>query len=169
MKTILSTGLIVIFLVLCSDGIYVQFTKSNFDQIELMKQWVGSWRTEGTYLTSEIRPFGIGGLEGSQKTQFRDSIAAEYRFLWGYDKKYDKYLAASISKNSSGVTLFAFGFISEKTCVRIPFEFIDNPEKATSKAIYEFKSKDVIIGTFTEKNKPDRTYRILRENNKVKQ
>jgi hypothetical protein len=51
-----------------------------------------------------------------------------------------------------------FGFTSENTCERIPFEFISNPEQATSKAIYEFKSPDLIIKTDIVNGKPDRTY-----------
>jgi hypothetical protein len=51
-----------------------------------------------------------------------------------------------------------FWFTSENTCERIPFEFISNPEQATSKAIYEFKSPDLIIKTDIVNGKPVGTY-----------
>jgi hypothetical protein len=128
-----------------------------------MKQWIGSWRTEGTYLSSEIHSYGIDGFEGSQKTQVKDSILSEYKFIYGFDKKSDKYIVASISKYSPGVILMVYWFTSENICERIPFEYISNPEQATSRGKIEFKSKDLIVGTFMEKNKPDRTYTITRE------
>lgn len=43
-----------------------------------MKQWIGSWRTVGTYISSEIHSFGNDGLEGFQLAQFKDSIGLRY-------------------------------------------------------------------------------------------
>jgi hypothetical protein len=139
-----------------------QTANNKLNQVELMKQWIGSWKTEGTFLSSEIHAYGIDGFEGSQKTQVNDSIVSEYKFIYGYDKKNDKYVVASISKYSPGVTLMVFWFTSENICERVPFEYISNPEQATSRGIIEFKSKDLMVGTFMEKDKPDRTYRIIR-------
>jgi hypothetical protein len=116
MKTFLSAKLIVIFLLLCSNGVKTQTLQPQLNQVELMKQWVGSWRVKGTYITSGINSFGIDGLEGFQKTQFKDSIASEHKFIYGYDKKSDKYISASISKNKPGVSLMIFWFTSENTC-----------------------------------------------------
>ncbi len=153
----------------CSNALTAQTTqtpqtaKTRLNQVELMKKWIGYWRTEGTYITSEIRPYGIDGLEGYQKVQIKDSVAQEHKFIYGYNKNLDKYISASISKNNSGLFLVAFWFTSENVCKRIPFEDISDPEHAASTAIYEFKSKDQIIATFTEKNKPDRSFKIVRE------
>jgi hypothetical protein len=122
MKTFRSAKLIVLFLLFCSNGVKAQTMQTKLNQVELMKQWIGSWRTEGTYISSEIHSFGIDGLEGFQKTQFKDSIASEHKFIYGYDKKSDKYISASISKNNPGVSLMVFWFTSENTCERIPFE-----------------------------------------------
>jgi hypothetical protein len=163
MKTLCLNAIISVFLLVNSNGILAQATQTKLNQVELMKQWIGSWRTEGTYISSEIHSYGIDGLEGFQRTQFKDSIASEHKFIYGYDKKTDKYISASIGKNNSGVLLMIFWFTSDNNCERIPLEYISNPEQATSKAIYEFKSKDLIVATFKEKNKPDRTYTITRE------
>jgi hypothetical protein len=163
MKTICSTKVIILFLLLCSTEVKAQTMQTKLNQVELMKQWIGSWRTEGTYLTSEMHSYGIDGLEGSQKTQVNDSIVSEYKIIFGYDKKSDKYISAGISKYSTGVILMVFWFTSGNICERVPFEYISNPDQATSRGRIEFKSKDLMVGTFTEKNKPDRTYRIIRE------
>ena len=166
MKKTCLIHLIVLLMILCSGAVTAQpsqTAKTRLNQVELMKKWIGYWRSEGTYITSEIHPYGIDGLEGYQKAQIKDSIAQEHRFLYGYNKNIDKYISASISKNNSGLFLVVFWFTSANTCERIPFEDISDPEKASSKAIYEFKSKDQIIATFMEKNKPDRTFKIIRE------
>jgi hypothetical protein len=166
MKKICLIKFILVFMLLFSNALTAQtaqIAKSRLNQVELMKKWIGYWRTEGSYITSEIRPYGIDGLEGSQKVQIKDSIAQEHKFLYGYNKNLDKYISASISKNNSGLFLVVFWFTSANTCERIPFEDISDPEKASSKAIYEFKPNDQIIATFMEKNKPDRTFKIIRE------
>jgi hypothetical protein len=166
MKKTCLINLVILLMILCSGAVTAQTSqtaKTRLNQVELMKKWIGYWRSEGTYITSEIRPYGIDGLEGYQKAQIKDSIAQEHRFLYGYDKNIDKYISASISKNNSGLFLVVFWFTSANTCERIPFEDISDPEKASSKAIYEFKSEDQIIATFMEKNKPDRTFKIVRE------
>jgi hypothetical protein len=164
MKTLCLNSIIAMFLFFHSNGILAQTTQTNLNQVELMKQWIGSWRTEGTFLTTEIQSFGTDGLEGSQKIQVKDSIVSEVKMIFGYDKKSDKYIVASISNSRQGVILMALWFSSEHLCERIPFEYISNPEQATTRAILEFKSKDLMVGTYKEKNKPDRVYTSTREN-----
>jgi hypothetical protein len=162
MKALFLNAVIAVFLFVCSNGLLGQATQKNLNQIELMKQWIGSWRTEGTYLFTEVHAYGIDGLEGSQKIQVRDSIVSEEKMIFGYDKKSDKFILASISNRRQGVNLMALWFTSEHICERIPFENISNPEQATSRAIIEFKSKDLTVGTYKEKNKPDRQYTTTR-------
>ena len=155
--------LIVLGLIVSTRDMQAQTNQTPLNQIELMKQWVGTWKTEGTYISAEIHSYGIDGLEGFQKTQFKDSIISEYKFIYGYDKKSDKYIFASIGKNSPGVILMAFWFTAKNLCERIPFEYISNPEQASSKAIFEFKSNNSIKATYIEKSKPDRVYTIIRQ------
>ena len=155
--------LIVLGFIVNPKVMQAQTNQTPLNQIELMKQWIGTWKTEGTYLSAEIHQYGIDGLEGFKKTQFKDSIKSEYKLIYGYDKKRDKYIFASIGKNSPGVILMAFWFTAKNLCERIPFEYISNPEQASSRAIYEFKSNNSIKATFIEKNKPDRIYTMIRE------
>jgi hypothetical protein len=63
-----------------------------------------------------------------------------------------------INKDNPEISLSAYWFTSKNKYERIPFENISNPEQATFKMIYEYKSHDMMIGTIIEKNKPDRTY-----------
>jgi hypothetical protein len=162
MKKFYLTFSIALLLLICAIQIQAQTTQTQLNQVELMKQWIGSWKTEGTPIFSEIKSFGNDGLEGFQKTIVNDTIRSEHKFIYGYDKKSDKYVSAGISKNNSGILLMVFWFTSKNTCEKVPFEYISNPEQATSKAIYEFKSPDSMIATFIEKDKPTRTYTVIR-------
>jgi hypothetical protein len=136
-------------------------SSKGLNQVALMKKFAGKFKGElgkDTVVISDIKSFGISGLEANQKMLFKDKVLSEEKNIWGYDKKYDKYICARIWKDNSEIVVMVFGFTSENTCERIPFEFISNPEQATSKAIYEFKSPDLIIKTDIVNGKPDRTY-----------
>jgi hypothetical protein len=156
---------IAVFLLLCLNGVQAQTTQIQLNQVELMKQFVGNWKCEiakDTTVTSEIKSFGIGGMEANQKMLFKDKVFSKEKNIWGYDKKSDKYICARIWKDNPEIVLMVFWFTSKNTCVRIPFEYISNPEQATSKAIYEFKSTDLITKTDIENNKPIRTSTFTR-------
>jgi hypothetical protein len=163
MKKYHLTTLFSFVILLYSSSLFSQTNNSGLNQVELMKQWIGTWRTEGTKITSELKAFGMNGLEGYQRIEAKDSVVSEYRFIYGYDKPSDKYVSASISKNNQGILLMAFWFISKTQCERVPIDFVNNPEMAASKAIYEFKTPNLIKATFSEKNKPDRVFNIIRE------
>jgi len=137
----------------------------GLNQVELMKKFAGKFKGElgkDTVVISDIKPFGISGLEANQKMLLKDKVLTEEKNVWGYDKKYDKYICARIWKENPEIVLMVFGFTSENTCERIPLEFISNPEQATSKTIYEFKSPDLIVKTDIVNGKPVRTYSFTR-------
>jgi hypothetical protein len=141
-------------------------TSKELNQVELMKQMIGTWKGEFTnkdsVIIAEIKSFGNGGFEGNQKGLFKDKIWSEEKFVIGYDKKSDKYIGASIQKGNPDIYLMVLWYTSENTYVRIPFEYISNPEQAPLKAIYEFKSNDSFTGTFIKKDKPGKTYNWTR-------
>ena len=133
----------------------------GLNQVELMKKFAGKFKGElgkDTVVISDIKSFGISGLEANQKMLLKDKVLTEEKNVWGYDKKYDKYICARIWKENPEIVLMVFWFTSENTCERIPFEFISNPEQATSKAIYEFKSPDLTIKTDIVNGIPVKTY-----------
>ena len=151
--------MVVVLLLLYTNVIQAQTTQAQLNQIELMKQFLDTWKCEfgkDTIVISETKAFGNGGLETYQKWFFKDKF--EQKFIWGYDKKSDKYVCAKIKNDNPEISLILFWFTSNNTCERIPYEYISNPELATSKAIYEFKSTDFMIATFKQKNKLDRTF-----------
>ena len=141
-------------------------TPKELNQVELMKQVTGTWKGEydnkDSTIVLEMKSFGNGALDVNQKGFFKDKIFFEQKFVSGYDKKSDKFIGAMISKDNPEIILFAFWFTSKTTYQRIPFEFISNPQQATSKAIYELTSPDSMDATFINKNKPDKTYKWVR-------
>jgi len=146
-----------LFLVLKLEA---QTAGPTLNQNELMKKFVGLWYLEGTnHLISEIRQFGTDALEGYQKAELKDSLSY-YQFVFGYDKTKDRYLAAAISKNGKGIKLMAFKFISENVCERSSVESVNNDDQ--SEATYEFRTPDLLIGTFKDQNKKDIVYRLVR-------
>ena len=61
MKTFCLSTTIVVFLLLCSNGIQAQTTQTKLNQVELMKQFLGTWKYElakDTTIISEFTPFG---------------------------------------------------------------------------------------------------------------
>jgi hypothetical protein len=133
----------------------------GLNQVELMKQFIGNWKSEfakDTNAITEITSFGNGGaLENYWNVSAKGKIYYEGRYLWGYDKKSDKYILTQISKKSPNIYLNVFWFTSKNTCEGMSFEYISNPEQVTSKTIYEFKSPDLLIGTEIKNNKPIKT------------
>ena len=93
---------------------------------------------------------------------FKNKILSESNYVIGYDKKSDKYIGAMINKVNPEINLMGLWFTSKNKYERMPLEFVSNPEQATSKAIYEFKSIDMFTATFINKNKPDKTYTWVR-------
>jgi len=174
MKTFYLTIMIVVFLLLCTTGTEAQTTQTQLNQVELMKQFLGTWKCElgkdtnyfkFSEIISETKSFGNGGIEGYQKILHKDKILSEEKFVSGYDKKSDKYINALIRKDKPEISLGLVWFTSSNTCERIPFEFISNPEQATPIFIYEFKSTDSMIGTVIENNKTVGTFKWFRIKN----
>jgi hypothetical protein len=55
MKTLFLTTIVAVFLVLCTNGINAQATKSHLDQIKLMQQAIGTWQGDAGKDTVEVQ------------------------------------------------------------------------------------------------------------------
>jgi len=67
MKKLSLATTIVILLLVCSDGIQAQTTQSTLSQVELMKQFIGTWKFDlatDTTIFWDLKTFGIG-MEGN--------------------------------------------------------------------------------------------------------
>ena len=152
MKTFFSTAMIGLLLL----GVNVAQTKQpKLNQVELNKQFIGSWKctiAKDTTFFWEVKPYGIG-FECSFKFVTKEKICAEGKQLWGYDKKVDKCIISELFKGGD-IMIYATWFSSNNKCEMLPSNEISNPEKASLKVVSELKSTDSFIQTTLVNNKP---------------
>jgi hypothetical protein len=145
MKTFSTTLLIVLFLLINTNRMQAQTTQTKLNQIELMKQFIGTWKSEfgeGTIFTCENRPFGNGMICNSQiviKGKIIDSVTQ----LFGYDNKTDKFIIAELKESSPVIELCSTWFSSKNTGEIV----VTNPDNAPYTFKFEFKTSDLIIQT----------------------
>jgi hypothetical protein len=114
MKTFCLTTMIAVFLLLCTNGLQAQTTKTNLNQIELMKQFIGTWKGEmGNNATFVMEgKHYCNGLEFYWKIEAIGKILSEGKSLFGYDKVNERILDFQIISNSPDIILWAGLFTS---------------------------------------------------------
>ena len=145
---------ITVLLIFCMNGLQAQTTDAKLNQVELMKQFTGTWKSEkhDTAYIIDDKLYG-DGHEVYLRTETKGKIIWEAKTLMGYDKKNDMLIEAFIEHNSPNIILSAIRFLSPNKFIGILLEEISNPEKATEKDIYELKSPDLFIDTYMNNNK----------------
>ena len=147
MKPILSVTLLIVYLLLCSNGMHAQTTDSKLDQVEQMKKFIGSWQTEmgkDTIFITVGKTFGKG-LEFYWKTETKGSIISEGKSIMGYDKINKRIIESQIWDSSPNIILWSGLFTSSNKYEAILLKDIANPEKANVKWEYEFKFPNLIV------------------------
>jgi hypothetical protein len=150
MLIICKTILITICLVVSTSLMQAQITLVKLNQVELIRQFTGSWKTElgkDTIVIGENKPFGTGLICNSQiliKGIVVDSVIQ----LYGYDKNADRFIIEELIKSSPVVEICSAWFTSVKTGELI----ITNPENIALKFKFEFKTPDIIIQTALKDN-----------------
>ena len=165
MKKICLTLTIVVFLLISSKGMQAQTLQTKLNQVELMKQYVGTWKAQiakDTAMIFDITPFG-NAYEGNINWIVKGQIINSGKWLWGYDKKRDKFIVEELWKYIDPVRIDAYWFTSDNTAESVPLYNISNPELSSSKAKLEIKSPDLIIHYFLRDNKVVRTFTYTRE------
>ncbi len=125
MKTICLTALIAVFLLFCLNGVQAQTTDAKLNQVELMKQFAGTWKSETndtTYII-EDKPYG-DGHDVYIKTETKGKIIWEQKSLIGYDKKNDILIEAIIKHSSPNIMLCSIRFIASNKFEEILLEEI---------------------------------------------
>ena len=131
-------------------------TSKELNQVELMKKFEGTWKSEAGKDTSFIwegKSYGEG-LDVSVRFETKGKIINEGKAVLAYDKNSDKYIQARIMK-TSGSILAAMWFTSKNTCEGVLYSDMSNPENAKMKAIFEFISPTKFTQTDKVPNKPD--------------
>jgi len=152
MKTFCFSTMIVVFLLLCSNGIKAQTTQTKLDQVELMKQLLGNWQANvgiDTILLFEYKQFGQAYLANAYHI-----IKGQKTLSWinnfGFDVKEGKFKIYSLFLNGSYQT-FISSFITEKEISSdIVQDFV--PETANAKVQIVFVSSNQYIKRLINKD-----------------
>jgi hypothetical protein len=99
MKFFLKITMITVLVVLSTNVIYAQAMQESLNQVELMKQFIGTWKNESikdTVYTAEFKPYGNGGLEFSLKGVTGGKVWLEIVQLWGYERQSEHYASGSL-------------------------------------------------------------------------
>ncbi|MCX6254261.1 MAG: hypothetical protein NTV31_07260 [Bacteroidia bacterium] len=155
MKGFCLTTMIAAFLLLCINGIQAQTTQIKLNQVELIKQFIGTWKGEvgrDTIVIGKNKQFGTG-LDCDIQVVTNAIILDSAKLLYGYDRRNDNFIIAELIKSSPVIELCVAWFTSEKTGEMVLFQDITNPENAKLKWKFEFKTPDTIEQTALLNNK----------------
>jgi hypothetical protein len=153
MKIFCLTISIAVFLLVLLNGLQAQTTQTKLNQIELMKQFIGSWKIDlGKDTTGfwECKPFGTG-LEGYLKNVTKGKILMEVKQLVGYDKKIDKYVNATLTEKD--IKIRALWFTSNNKYIEVSYSDIANSDIASPILEGEFKSHNEFVETVIKNGK----------------
>jgi len=140
-------------------------TPKELDQVEFMKQLLGTWKAEygkDTIVIYNARPFG-NGSERDITMSSKGVIINSVKQLFGYDKEMDKLIEVTLYKSSPNLIINVWWATSKTTAEGVPLKDISNPENAAIKLKCEFKSPDVFILTNIINNKVVGAYTYTRE------
>jgi hypothetical protein len=164
MKKLGLATVIVVFLLFVSNGIQCQTTQTKLNQVELMKQFVGNWKSDAfqdSVWTGEFKLYGKA-LEWTSKTTVKDKVVREGKGIMGYDKKNDKLIECDINKTTSEITLYSDWFTAPTKFTGVNYRDVSYPEKASFVIKLEFKSPDLMTETDSDNNKVVGTYTFHR-------
>jgi hypothetical protein len=123
-------------------------SSKELNQVELMKQFLGSWKCDfakDTTALYEGKSYGTG-LDCYFQFITKGKIVMEGKQLRGYDKNINKFIFSGMMKGTD-INFFAGWFISKNKYLFVPYSDISNPEMASWKVEGEFKSPDIIFET----------------------
>jgi hypothetical protein len=139
-------------------------SSKGIDQVEFMKQFMGTWKAEygkDTIVNYVVTPFGKGSTrEWTMST--KGNIITSAKVFFGYDSKIDKMIQVTLSESSPEIDMWAWWATSKNTSEGVPLKDIINPENAVSKIKSETKSPDSFILTYLLNNKVVGAYTYTR-------
>ena len=149
MKKICLTITIVIFLLISSNELQAQTTQPKLNQVSLLNQLIGIWKSEAfndTIWTGEFKSFG-NGLVCSSSTTLKGKLIREGQEFIGYDKKSAKLMDCSIFTTGLDITIYSMWFTSPNKFTVFKLQDWSKPDSACSMSKYEFKSPDLLTET----------------------
>ncbi len=135
------------------------------DQIELMKQWEGSWKIENsqdTIIIGSAKFWGTAGMLAQYKLLIKGEIMEEVKMLYGYDIDKDKIIETSLFKGGK-IEIYTLYFVSETEYLRIPYEDVLHNIESKSYMKGEMVSPDTIIEIWYQNERPVYKHTWIRE------
>lgn len=144
---------VIFSLLFYTSGVQAQTTETKLNQVELMRQFIGTWKNvdNDTIYIWECKSFG-SALEFTIKTETKGKVTIDAKSLLGYDKENDRLIEAVIENNSSDISLCPCWFTSANSFTQILWKDIAEPEKASLKWVIEFKTPDSFVITEIKDN-----------------
>jgi hypothetical protein len=165
MKTFCLTAIIAVCILLITNGTQAQTTQTKLNQVELIKQLLGTWKGEtakDTTMVTEYLPFG-SAMVGNDKIITKGKTINSMKELVGYDKKSDKIIGVELNESTLEITSYAVWFTSKNTYEAVLLQDISNPDKAILKYKIELKSPDMFVETVIQNGKVISTMTFNRE------
>ena len=151
MKAFYKPFLIASFFLLSINEAETQTTLEKLNQIELIKQFIGTWKCEfgkDTIMIGEITPFGTGLVANSQIIANGKTLES-VKQLYGYEAKTDKFIVAELIESSPIIEICTTWFTSKNTGEMI----VTNPDNVPLQYKFEFKTPDIVVQTAIKDNK----------------
>ncbi len=148
--------MIIVSMVLGASEMRAQTTEAQLNQVELLKQYFGTWKSDykDTTAVFVITPFGKG-MQISFKATTKGKIVYQCKQVWGYDKESDKILGVEFVKSSSSTAFYVCWFTSKNVNETIEYVVSNDGklEKTNSLWKEDFKSRDMFIHSHIINNK----------------
>jgi hypothetical protein len=166
MKKFYLTAIIFAFLLIWSNRLQAQGIGTKLNQAELVKQFIGNWKTETGKDTTAfwvIKTNGTG-IDCDFKYLTKDIMIFEGKQVWDYDQKADNFILASGTDGMEAGSSVLW-FTSKNKSRIIMTSDISDPENASFKLEMEFRSPDMFIQTTIQNNKIVKTATFNRVKN----
>ncbi len=164
MKNIYLITVFTVFFLICTDGLLqAQNTQTTLNQVELMKQFVGSWKCDmgmDSALFVDVKSYGTTGLEGNVRIVINGKTVQESKILMGYDKSADKYFLAEMVKGND-LHILSRRFLSSDNYEITQYD-LSNPKKVSWKCEGVFITPDMFAETTMTENKEPKTVTYIR-------
>lgn len=118
--------------------------QSNLNQVELNKQFIGTWKCEyakDTFLVIKNNPFGANGMVSVSRIFTKSETLDSIIQLYAYEKNYDRFIMSELVRSSSTLEICYMRFTTNTTGEII----VTNTDNAKFEWRFEFKSPDLIV------------------------
>lgn len=126
----------------------------NLNQFELIDQYNGYWTGEIGKDTIEIwdGKRTANGIEANVRTMYKDKTLTQGRTTLVYDRSIDKFIGTDMYEGQPP-TVFTLNFKTEHSGEIVMIKDISNPDKATFKILFDFKTPREYTQTMVRNNK----------------